>query len=191
MEPSLASLTWGGGVQGGQKPPGEVPPGCFAPYAYVTRPSLGACQSLTCPLPSMGTGPTGPFSRPLLECFLSFGAHDFSNHLGSLRNPASSSSQPQASDHPCRVSPQSPGWPTVHPALDPHALCLNTRRCKNELRREQLLILNVSSRTMPQAPLFTFYLTNVMTLLQDLGGNAPVLMTYVSSPPILQGLSYL
>lgn len=39
--------------------------------------------------------------------------------------------------------------------------------------------------------LFTFYLTNVRTRLQELVHTPPILMPCVSPPPAPQGLSYL
>lgn len=98
------------------------------------------------------------------------GTLDFSKYLHNL-------ALIQGSNHPRSVSPWSPQRsglrPSVDPAIDPHTLYPCTRRCRNGLWMEHMLILSGHSRPCPGPLLFTFYLTSVTMLLNELGANPP------------------
>lgn len=98
------------------------------------------------------------------------GTLDFSKYLHNL-------ALIQGSKHPRSVSPRSPQRsglrPSVDPAIDPHTLYPCTRRCRNGLWMEHMLILSGHSRPCPGPLLFTFYLTSVTMLLNELGANPP------------------
>lgn len=138
---------------------------CLAPSPTpVTGPSFGTCRSLTCLRPSMCT-------RAQWSVFPALaGTLDFSKYLHNL-------ALIQGSNHPRSVSPWSPQRsglrPSVDPAIDPHTLYPCTRRCRNGLWMEHMLILSGHSRPCPGPLLFTFYLTSVTMLLNELGANPP------------------